>query len=141
MSFSFRTTWYALLVWIIAFLISGTIVVPMYFIVMPLVVLMLTVYYFDTAQLKKVKAKDRDLFIKYGIVGALFWFLVAGILSFVEMAGFYYLNVGFYLSDFKNLFLFPVILLTPVLYGIVLSNKMFRRKRKKRHQFLKAPAF
>ncbi|KKR77926.1 MAG: hypothetical protein UU23_C0007G0004 [Candidatus Curtissbacteria bacterium GW2011_GWA1_40_9] len=129
MFFSFRAVWYAVLVWIFAFFTSGIIIAPWYYVVMPLLVLLLTVYYFDSGELRIIKKKDRDMIIKYGLGGAIFWFFVAGIFSLLEIAGFYYFNLAYYFSDFRNVFLFPVVLLVPVLYGIVLSNVKFKKRR------------
>lgn len=130
MKLSFRAVWYAAIVWIFAFLTSGIVIAPWYYLVMPLVVLMLTVYYFDDRTLLSIRKNDPDLLIKYGLGVAIFWFLTAGILSLFEVIGFYYFDFAFYFSDFRNVFLFPLTLLVPMVYGIVLSNLKFKRRRR-----------
>lgn len=133
MIINFRAVWYAVIVWIFAFFTSGVVTAPLFYLVMPLLVLMCTVYYFDGEWTKK---NERDDFVKVGLGVAIFWFLFAGIFSFLEIVGFYYFDLAFYFSDFKNVYLFPTILIVPVLYGIILSNTKFKKpanKYKSRH--------
>lgn len=132
MSLSFRKVWYAVILWIIAFLASGLVISPWFYIVMPLLVLLVTVYYFDWRGLRLNNKRDRDEIVRYGFAGAIFWFVTICILSLLELAGFYYFDFEFYFSDFKNVFLFPVVLLVPAVYGIVLSNKELKRYKKGR---------
>jgi len=133
MIFNFRAVWYAVIVWIFSFFASGVVIAPWFYVVMPLLVLMFTVHYFDGGNIKK---STSDELVHYGLGVAIFWFLFAALFSFIEIVGFYYFDLAFYFSDFKNIYLFPLLLLVPVLYAIVLSNKKPKKcskKLKKRH--------
>lgn len=130
MQFSFRAAWYAATLWILAFLASGIVVVPWFYIILPLLILGATVYYLDDKRIKKAQKKERDLILKYSLAVSVFWFLVALILSTLELVGLYYFDLSFYFSDFKNILLFPLVLIVPLIYGIMLSNVRPKRGRK-----------
>ncbi len=132
MFFNFRAAWYAVLVCVFAFFTSGIIIAPWYYVVMPLLVLLVTIYYFDCQMFRSIKKGDRDMIVRYGLGGAIFWFFVAGIFSLLEIAGFYYFDMAFYFSDIRNVFLFPLVLLVPMLYGIVLSNMKLKKPKRGR---------
>jgi hypothetical protein len=123
-----RIVWYSALIWVAAFLVGSFILLPWFYIVLPLLILLLTVYYFD--------AKDIDSSaVGFGLAVAIAWFFTISLFSLLEIGGFYYFDFAYYFSDFRNWFLYPLVLLIPVIYGIILENiqtKNSKRKRSKR---------
>lgn len=129
MTLNFRVIWYSVLIWIFAFLVSGIVVIPWFYVVLPLVILLVTVYYFDTKELSIKRGKfKKDKVLVFGLAVSISWFFLVSVLSLFEIMGFYYFDFTFYFLDLRNWFLFPLVLLVPVVYGIVLDNKKFKRK-------------
>lgn len=94
---------------------------PWSYIVLPLVVLGITVVYFNQG------TKTFGM----GLAVSLFWFFVGIILDLVEIVGPYNVNLGHYFVDGRNWLKYPLILLIPVIYTLILeperSKKTTRR--------------
>lgn len=110
---NWRATWYSVMVWFLAVIISGFVIIPWYYLALPLVVFWTTVIYF----------KNGEKTFMRGIRIALFWFCVVGILDFLEIVGPNLKNILLYISDFRNWIKYIFILLIPVIYGLVLENR------------------
>ncbi len=141
---SWRLLWYCVLVWLLTFLLGSFVVLPWYYLILPLVILLITVYFFDkTDQVrlilsKKVK-KNNDRIFALGLAVSIFWFIVLLVLSLLSIANFYYFDFNFYFSDPRNWMLYPLVLLIPVVYSLILEDSIFRKSRKKhsrRHQVI-----
>ena len=117
LKFDTRLIWYSVLIWILAFAMSAFIVLPWSYLLLPVIVFWTTVYFF-----KKV---ERTLI--NGLVVALIWFLIILGLDFLELVGPYYSNVAYYFSDLRNWILYPLILLTPVIYSLIMENNKFKQ--------------
>ncbi len=111
-----RTAWYCVLIWLISFLISGFVVLPWYYLVLPIAVFWTTVFYFRNTQ--------RTL--QNGLLVSLFWFFVIAGLNFLEIIGPYYSDLEYYFSDFRNWILYPLILLIPFILGIIWENSRLK---------------
>lgn len=134
---SWRLLWYCVLVWLLTFLLGGFVVLPWYYLILPLVILLVTVYFFDkTDQVRmilaqKVKRNDDKIFA-LGLAVSLFWFIVIFALSLLSIVNFYYFDFNFYFSDPRNWLLYPLVLLVPVVYSLLLEDSIFRKSKKKR---------
>ena len=133
---SWRIAWYSVLVWVLVFLLGGLVILPWFYLTLPLVILWVTILYFRRTEIIKLLAakkirKGRDKVFALGLGVSVVWFLVVILLSVLEIAGFYYFNFGLYFSDPRNWLAFPLILLMPVVYGIILENRRFRHVRRK----------
>src|SRR3989338_7885031 len=117
LKFDTRLIWYSVLIWILAFAMSAFIVLPWSYLLLPVIVFWTTVYFF-----KKV---ERTLI--NGLVVALIWFLIILGLDFLELVGPYYANVTYYFSDLRNWILYPLILLTPVIYSLIMENNKLKQ--------------
>lgn len=127
---NWRIIWYSALIWVTAFLASSFIFLPWFYVVLPLLILLLTVYYFDTKEIK-------GSVLGFGLAVAIAWFFTVTIFSLLEIVGFYYFDFGYYFSDLRNWFLYPLVLLIPVVYGIILEN--IERKKSKAKRSRKVP--
>jgi hypothetical protein len=114
-----RVTWYSVCLWFLVVIISGFVILPWFYLVLPIAIFWLTIFYF----------KNGKTDLKTGLWVSLFWFLVVGILDFLEIVGPYYSQVSLYFSDFRHLLKYPLILLTPVIYSLVLENVNLKRSR------------
>lgn len=135
---SWRITWYSVVIWVLAFFVASFVTIPWFYVVLPLVVVLTTVYYFkiiDPFKNKRGRRKfsDRDRIFVFGLAVSLFWFLIITILNIFQIAGFYYFNFLFYFSDFRNWFLYALILLIPVIYSLILEYQT-QRGRKRKHK-------
>lgn len=124
---SWRNLWYSVLIWSLSFALSTLVVLPWFYLALPIVIFWTTVYYFRRAERTFVA----------GLEVSLMWFGAVGILSLAQIVGPYYSNFGFYFLDFRNWFLLPLILLVPVVYSLVLENR--KVKSKPRHRRITSP--
>ncbi|MBI4037564.1 hypothetical protein HY382_00790 [Candidatus Curtissbacteria bacterium] len=119
--FVWRAAWYCVVIWILTFISAAFFVFPWFYIVLPFLVFATTSYYF-----RKVKGT-----LEVGLNLAIFWFFVLLILDVLQIIGPYYKNAVLYSQDMRNWFSFPLVLLIPVIYGMVIENRKLRRKRRK----------
>lgn len=135
---NWRIIWYSVLIWIMAFTIAGFVIIPWFYPVLAIAVSVATIYYFKILNLKKIKSKAKrqskqDNIFAFGLAVSLFWFFIILFLNFLEIIGFYYFDLFFYFSDFRNWYLYALILLIPVVYSLILENSIkcktnYRRK-------------
>src|SRR3989344_4784103 len=112
-----RAIWYSVLIWLLANIFGGFIILPWYYLVLPILIFWITVYYF--------RKSERTLLS--GLCVSLFWFFVIFVLNLLEFVGPYYGNFGFYFSDFRNWFLYPLVLLVPVIYCLIFENTTLKK--------------
>jgi len=110
--FRFRDFWYCFVIWVMTFVISSVVILPWFYLILPLFVFWTTVVYFRKA--------ERSLI--HGLGLTLFWFAVIFSLSILSIIGPYYNNVLFYFSDLRNLIVYPLVLIIPFIYALVLDN-------------------
>lgn len=123
---NWRDTWYSVVVWLLAILVGGFVVLPLYYLVLPLVVFWTTTIYFNRGNKS----------LRVGLLCSLFWFFTVAALDFLEIVGPYYSNAALYFSDARNFLKYPLILLIPVIYSLILETK--HMKRVSRRRFVKA---
>lgn len=124
---NWRTTWYSVLIWVLAFAIAGFVIIPWFYLALAIVISLTTIYYFKiltNAKKKRGRKKiaDRDRIFAFGLVVSIFWFFIILLLNFLEIVGFYYFDFTLYFSDFRNWYLYALILLVPVVYSLILGN-------------------
>lgn len=129
---NWRIIWYSVLIWVTAFLVGSFIFLPWFYIVLPLFILLLTVYYFDTKDIGGSAVSFACLPARQGLAVAIAWFFTIALFSLLEIVGFYYYDFAYYFSDIRNWFLYPLVLLIPVVYGIILENSETKKSRKRR---------
>jgi len=117
--FSWRIVWYSVLIWGLTFILAGFVILPWFYLVLPLV------YFF--------KKSERTLV--GGLWVGLFWFFIIIFLNFLEVIGPYYANFSLYFSDFRNWFLYPLVLLIPVVYTLILENTSYKKSSNSKHHF------
>lgn len=142
---NFRGLWYSILTSLLAFLIGNIVALPWYFLILPLVIVLVTVFYFDrTDQVKMLLSKkirrNNDIIFALGLSVSVLWFLMLVLVSILSIAGFYYFDFLFYLSDPRIWLLYPLVLLTPVVYSIFLQNNLSRKHHKKSRKALNLPS-
>lgn len=118
-----RILWYSILVWAFSYIVALIVTIPWFYLVLPLIVYSTTIYYF----------KKTEITLAAGLRAAIFWFITIVSINLLELFGPYYADFRLYFSDLRNWFLYPLILLIPVIYTIVLENRRFlKRKRAKK---------
>lgn len=113
MKIDWRLTWYSVVLWLAAIAVGGFVVLPWFYLALPLVVIFLTMVYF----------KKTDKSLAMGLWVAVVWFLIVVALDFLEIIGPYYMNAAAYFSDFRNWLKYPLILLVPVVYSLLIENR------------------
>ena len=139
---SWRNTWYSVLIWLLAFFIASFVIIPWFYFVLPITIALVTIYYFKIINPFKnkkgrVRIAERDRIFIFGLAASLFWFLTITVLNVLQIAGFYYFDFLFYFSDFRNWYLYALILLVPVIYSLILeSAAKHKSKRKDKNSLL-----
>lgn len=136
LTLNWRILWYSVLIWLLGFLVSAVVMLPWYYLALPIVIVLTTSYYFKVVLPKSVKRGRRpktevDRIFAYGLGAAIAWFAIIAVLTVFEIAGFYYFNFSYYFSDFRVWYLYFLVILMPVLYGLILENSKFSRKRRR----------
>lgn len=108
--------------WLLALIVAGLVVLPWFYLVLPIVLFVITIIYFARA----------DKTLAMGIWVSLIWFLVVAILDFMEIVGPSFGNLAVYFADFRNWLKLPLILLLPVIYSLVLESKNGQKPLKNR---------
>src|SRR3990167_10107150 len=120
---SIRILWYSVLVWIFSYLLALVVAIPWFYFVLPFIVFSTTIYYF----------KKTEKSLGAGLKAAIFWFMTIVSINLLEIFGPYYADFRLYFSDLRVWFLYPLILLIPVIYTIISENRRFlKRKRAKK---------
>jgi len=137
---NWRLIWYCVLVWLLTFILGGLVILPWYYLILPLVILLVTVYFFDKSdQVQRIISKkirrNNDIIFALGLAVSIFWFMVLFILSILSVAGFYYFDFLFYFSDPRIWLLYPLVLLVPVVYSLLLQNNLSKKPHKKIRKF------
>lgn len=128
-----RLLWWGVMIWLLAILVGGVVVLPWFYLVMPFAVLATTKFYFKkvlTSAAGKKRTNEPDRILAAGLSVSLMWFLILLVINALEIIGPYYFNVVFFYSDFRNWFVYPLILLTPVVYSLVVANARLRKSKK-----------
>ena len=120
---SWRILWYSVLIWGATFILAGFVVLPWFYLALPLVIFWTTAFFFR---------RSERTFIT-GLTVALFWFSVILALNFIELIGPYYANFQLYFSDFRNWFLYPLVLLIPVVYTLISENSSSKKSSRGKH--------
>ena len=127
---NWRDTWYSLFLWVLVLFISGVVIIPWYYLVLPLALFATTIFYF--------RNKNRRNILRRGFAISIFWFATVAIMDFVEIMGPYYMNAGAYYSDFRNWIKYPLVLLVPVIYSLIQDN--IKLKKSFRSRFVRTTA-
>ncbi len=140
-----RIALYSVVIWILGFVLGGFVILPWFYLTLPVIVLAATFLYFRQVKAIRILAdgqiiSSKDRLFAIGLGVAVIWFVTIMVLNGLEIAGLYYFNFGLYFSDLRNWLIFPFILLTPVVYAIVLENRRFSRtKRQKTKKIMFMP--
>lgn len=110
---NWRVAWFSVCLWLLAIIVGGFVILPWFYLALPIVVLTTTIIYF----------KRTDKTLKMGLWVSLTWFLVVAFLDLLEIIGPYYMNASAYFSDFRNWLKYPLILLVPVVYSLMIENR------------------
>ena len=122
---TWRDTWYSVVIWLIGVAVGGFVILPWYYFALPFFVLWTTVIYF--------KKSDKTLAV--GLWCALLWFFAVGLLDVLEIIGPYYSNAELYFSDSRNIIKYPIILLIPFIYSLMLEGRNGKKRLPKKAEF------
>lgn len=138
LNFNFRVIWYLVLAWILGFFVSSVVVLPWFYAILPLVVLLLSVFYLDNSIYINFKRNSRDEILKAGLMLSVVWFLGISLFSIFMIVEFYYFNFTLFFSDSRNWFLPATVLIIPIVYSFFLANKRARLGKKRQLKMPKA---
>jgi len=136
LTINWRILWYSVLIWFLGFLVSAVVILPWYYLALPLVIILTIFYYFkivsptQTKRGRRAKAEVDSIFA-FGLGAAIAWFAIIAVLTVAEIAGFYYFNFSYYFSDFRIWYLYSLVILMPVVYSLILENSKFSKKKRR----------
>lgn len=132
MKISWRIVWYSVVIWIVTWILGNIVVLPWFYLVTPFAIFLMTFIFFKhdvLIILERRKSKDNILLL--GLAVSIAWFFLLLGFTSLEVAGPYYSNILFYFSDFRNWLMYPLVLLVPFVYCLVIDNRMHSRRRKR----------
>lgn len=115
---TWRDAWYSIVVWLAVIAVGGFVSLPLYYFFLPLTVFWTTMIYFGKSEVT----------LKVGLWCSLLWFFAVAFLDFLEIVGPYYSNAQLYFSDVRNWLKYPLILLIPVIYSLILETRIYTKK-------------
>ncbi|GEM_PF-3030772 len=119
----FRRVWYCLLLWFLAVAIGGFIILPWFYPAVAICVFSLTAAFFRKARTSgKIYKRGQDKIFARGLSTSLFWAVAVLCLNLVVFVGFNFQSMVVYFSDPRSWFLYPLIILAPIIYSLVLEN-------------------
>lgn len=119
----FRILWYATFLWALGVFVGGFVILPWFYLVLTILVFWLTAAFMRKGRVKaKIYRSRRDKILIRGLRTSLFWSAVVLALDFSILVGFNFQNLVVYFSDPRSWFKYPLIILMPVIYSLVLEN-------------------
>lgn len=120
---NWRIAWYGVFVWVLSLILSSIVLLPWFYIVFPVAILVVTKVYFKKSI---VRSRLRDRFkgtvFAQGLSAGFFWFFSIFIFDFVQFVGLDFSGAGVYFLDPRNFIKYPIVMLVPMIYGLVLEN-------------------
>lgn len=127
-----RLGWYAVSLWLLASFVGGVVILPWFYLAFALCLFILTAMFFRKVKLSKRNwRKNGDTILAKGLWLGLFWSVVVLFLDIVEFVGFDFTSLIIYASDSRNWFKFPIIIMMPIVYSLILQNLAKREYLKK----------
>lgn len=117
----FRLVWYSLLLWFLSVAIGGFVVLPWFYPIITICVFWVTVAFFGRGFGKIYKRRQDKIFMR-GLLASLFWAVAVLCLDIIVFVGFNFQSLVVYFSDPRSWFLYPLIILAPIIYSLVLEN-------------------
>lgn len=129
LSVNWRLTWYGVLVWMVAFLAGGFVILPWFYFAFPGLILLITIIYFRSYKLKRLNLK-RPIQIQFaqGLFAGFFWFCAVFLLDLFQLFSFSDFSLSVFFLDPRNFIKYPVIILIPAIYGLIVENGEARER-------------
>lgn len=118
-----RAGFYSAFIWLLAVLVGGLVVLPWFYLALPVVVAVTTLVYFRLPLTSYKQKFHSSTFFAQGLWLGTLWAVVIFSLDFVEFVNFDPTNFFVYLTDSRNYLKFPVVILIPVIYGLILDAR------------------
>lgn len=121
---NWRVAWYGVFVWLLSFILSSVVMLPWFYVLYPLAILFVTYLFFrKVAYFKAGVNWSGGHFFEQGLSIGFFWFMAISVFDFIEFVGLDFANAPIYFLDPRNFIKYPVVILIPIVYGLVLENQ------------------
>lgn len=127
---NWRIAWYGVFVWVLSFVLSSLVILPWFYIVFPLAILAVVQFY-----LRKplgaglVRNRLKRAYFAQGLSVGFFWFFSILIIDYIQFVGLDFSGAGVYFLDPRNFIKYPIVILIPMIYGLVIENNYQSRSR------------
>lgn len=126
---NWRIAWYGVFVWVVSLMLSGIVMLPWFYVVFPIAIFGVTALFFRKILRPNLSLrKARIVFFAQGLSVGLLWFASIFILDFLQLVGFDFANAAVYLLDPRNFMKYPIVILVPAIYGLLIENKSKHQK-------------
>lgn len=127
---TWRTAWYGVFVWILSFIISGVVILPWFYGVFPISILLVSHIYFGRQiSLKRRRGLFKGAIFAQGLSAGFFWFFAIFIFDFIQFVGLDFSGASVYFLDSRNFIKYPFAILIPTLYALIVENRNIFRGR------------
>ena len=125
-----RIAWYGVMVWILSLMLSSVIILPWFYVIFPPVIFGITIFFFRKDTDSNLNFKNvKGVFFAQGLSVGLIWFVSILILDFFQLVGFDLTSATVYFLDPRNFMKYPIVILVPAIYGLIIENKLkFQRR-------------
>ncbi len=119
----FRILWYAVLLWVLAIFVGGFVILPWFYLIFTILVFWLTITFFRREHFfKKISRRRQGKILIRGLSISIFWSVTVLVLDLLAFVDFNFQNLVVYFSDARNWFKYPLIIMAPIIYSLVLEN-------------------
>lgn len=128
---NWRMIWYGVLIWILEFLVGSFVMLPWFYFVFPGAVLLICALYFRKVKTFRLGRRFKGVTVSVfaqGLACSLFWFTVVLLLDSAALLAFDGASVSVFFLDPRNFVKYPLIILIPAIYSLVLENRSKYRR-------------
>lgn len=121
-----RMIWYGVLIWILEFIVGSFVMLPFFYFVFPIVVFAICSLYFRKVQTFRLGRRFKGVTVTIfaqGLVCSLIWFADVLLLDLATLLAFDGASISVFFLDPRNFVKYPLIILIPAIYSLVLENR------------------
>lgn len=123
---NWRMSWYGVLIWILELMVSSFVMLPWFYFVLPGAILLICGLFFSKVQTFRLKGRFKKASVTIfaqGLACSLFWFTTVALLDLAALITFDGASVSVFFLDPRNFVKYPLIILIPAIYSLVLENR------------------
>lgn len=128
---NWRMVWYGVLIWVLELIVSSFVMLPWFYFIFPGAVFVVCGLYFRKVQTFRLGRRFQRAAVTIfaqGLACSLFWFAVVLLLDSAVLLAFDGASISVFFLDPRNFVKYPLIILFPAIYSLVLENRRKYRR-------------